>query len=494
MASLEQYATDQARNEGLDPSTPEVQAQINQVVTALRASAPGTPDDAIINAHQVAITPPAQSQATAAAPLPAQSSGDIYRQGMAQIQKDYGPEKEAALREQARTSNIGNEMARNISLSSRIASTPEARKTLDEAYAAATQKANQPFEDWQARKAQAQQEMEQKIKANDIDASDVAHQMQKLGLDQALAERATKEAILKAEGDYSSITSESMRKLAAQYSPQLVKQLGDRFNTMTAAQLKGYMPALEKQYLKTLDTAEKQADRTSREKIAAGSNQATLSAAQIRANATMNAAALKANAAGSGIAKIGDQLRADKQISDLDKQGRAIQDKSQAAQETIGLFDQAGSLIKNGLATGPIVGGDNVISKGYTFLSNNKQQADQLKAQLVASMAKTFGAAPSDKESALIREASNVFNQDNPGPALQQLKAKYERVVQQNQADLADIARQKNAVLSRVGNAPAPSAPKALPSVNAKGWRLMTDKSGNKAYVSPDGKNYEEIQ
>lgn len=34
----------------------------------------------------------------------------------------------------------------------------------------------------------------------------------------------------------------------------------------------------------------------------------------------------------------------------------------------------------------------------------------------------------------------------------------------------------------------------ALPATNAKGWTLHQDAAGNKAYVSPDGKNYEEVR
>ncbi len=38
------------------------------------------------------------------------------------------------------------------------------------------------------------------------------------------------------------------------------------------------------------------------------------------------------------------------------------------------------------------------------------------------------------------------------------------------------------------------TVPKAVPPVNAKGWKLMTDAGGNKAYVSPDGKSFEEAK
>jgi hypothetical protein len=39
----------------------------------------------------------------------------------------------------------------------------------------------------------------------------------------------------------------------------------------------------------------------------------------------------------------------------------------------------------------------------------------------------------------------------------------------------------------------AAAAP-AIPATNAKGWTLHTDANGNRAYVSPDGKSYEEVK
>jgi len=41
--------------------------------------------------------------------------------------------------------------------------------------------------------------------------------------------------------------------------------------------------------------------------------------------------------------------------------------------------------------------------------------------------------------------------------------------------------------------APAAKSTTAPPETNAKGWKLMTDANGNKAYVSPDKKQYEEV-
>jgi hypothetical protein len=40
----------------------------------------------------------------------------------------------------------------------------------------------------------------------------------------------------------------------------------------------------------------------------------------------------------------------------------------------------------------------------------------------------------------------------------------------------------------------APTTPAALPPTNAQGWTLHIDKQGNRAYVSPDGKQYQEVR
>lgn len=46
----------------------------------------------------------------------------------------------------------------------------------------------------------------------------------------------------------------------------------------------------------------------------------------------------------------------------------------------------------------------------------------------------------------------------------------------------------------RHGKPAGGAAPAAMPTTNAKGWTLHQDANGNKAYVSPDGKQYEEVR
>ena len=73
------------------------------------------------------------------------------------------------------------------------------------------------------------------------------------------------------------------------------------------------------------------------------------------------------------------------------------------------------------------------------------------------------------------------------------------------EARRAKIATIKQIVADKLGITTAGSQPAAqptasraapassLPAVNARGWRLMVDAHGNRAYVSPDGTQYEEV-
>ena len=68
---------------------------------------------------------------------------------------------------------------------------------------------------------------------------------------------------------------------------------------------------------------------------------------------------------------------------------------------------------------------------------------------------------------------------------------------------LDDQATKLDAMMGRIGvtvgasskqRKPGGAPQSALPTVNANGWKLMKDASGNQAYVSPDGKQFEEAQ
>lgn len=72
--------------------------------------------------------------------------------------------------------------------------------------------------------------------------------------------------------------------------------------------------------------------------------------------------------------------------------------------------------------------------------------------------------------------------------------AALDMIVQEGQA-AGSAARSATKASAYDGTAKdAPAAVKAPPATNAKGWALHVDAKGNHAYVSPDGKSYEEVK
>ena len=60
--------------------------------------------------------------------------------------------------------------------------------------------------------------------------------------------------------------------------------------------------------------------------------------------------------------------------------------------------------------------------------------------------------------------------------------------------DALEKLQNKYADISQGGSRAAPKAADDVPTTNTKGWTLHVDASGNKAYVSPDGKSFEEVK
>jgi hypothetical protein len=105
-------------------------------------------------------------------------------------------------------------------------------------------------------------------------------------------------------------------------------------------------------------------------------------------------------------------------------------------------------------------------------------------------MARNGTATVADKDHA--REMlSTAFDQPSYAAAVAQLQ-KETRAAQaapkQVRKDLSD------SVAGREPGAQAAPAPAPTPTTNAQGWTLHVDASGNKAYVSPDGKSFQEVK
>lgn len=349
--TLEEFGAQTASELGKDPSDPNVQAYITQAAGQLRQGMPGVDDATIIansgemikqqlethlgEQNQTAAlstnqidamkpaaqpTAPAERAPTAASQVATdnipdyQPIGPKYQAGQDKIKKDFSPEAEAAIKAGIDRKNMVNDWGRTLSLGYRVAASEGARNALDKDYEATKAENNKPLEDWQAKKAEANAELEGLIKAGRISNEDVVGKLKAIGLEQALAERKDKATIAATENDPNSITSESYRKLADDYSQgALRKQLGEeKWKTVTAQQLKAQMPMLEKQYLKVIETQQKEADRAdkandraSREKVAGIQAGATIQAANIRANAMKGQ--------GGGTKDVSDGIFVDKQ-------------------------------------------------------------------------------------------------------------------------------------------------------------------------------------
>jgi hypothetical protein len=110
-------------------------------------------------------------------------------------------------------------------------------------------------------------------------------------------------------------------------------------------------------------------------------------------------------------------------------------------------------------------------------------QLDTLAGWMTSNVPRMQG-PQSDKDVLLYRQmAGDVSNRSLP--ASRRLAA----------LDTLEKLQSKYADINQAGGTQAPTkAGGGVPNTNAKGWTLHTDANGNRAYVSPDGKSYEEVK
>lgn len=488
--TLEDFGAEMAQAKGYDPKRPEVQARITGIAETLRARMPGVPDSELIpilRKQGIDVVTKINEQFKKLPEFDPQKYALIQKD----FNRDYGGEAEVKKRQEVRNANLGNEIGRTLSTASRLAAGREYQGALDDAYNSAS-KANEEsiLGDWQTRRKGKIAEMEQMVRNGEVNRAQVKAEMEDFALAQLRRENASIEAAAAAAADPNSLVSQGARSIIEKGMPEIAAKFGDKWAGMTRAQIVLMLPsaearikAQEAEGLKKIDAAEKEKDRIARAEEA-----------RIRAKGVVDAAALKARAKASGgsggspAAKPADLIRVQVEGSKLDKQQRDIEDKKLGATESIVLFDQLGELVNQGLMTGPIVGGDNIIGRTAAVFSDKRQRANQIGAQLVSAMAKTFGAAPSDAESKLIREANTVLQQDDPVPALNALREKFQRQIELRDRETADINARKASLNSIVTGAPArtPSVPMSAETFDTQWAKLKSGQS----LVGPDGKTY----
>jgi hypothetical protein len=310
--------------------------------------------------------------------------------------------------------------------------------------------------------------------------------------------------------------------LRQQFGPDLSKQFG--LDTLEIpqdpAQLKDWA---NNHYLASVDTAkqledariksEGLANRGSQEKIAAGhdatsrANTAATVAATIRGQDLVDARARELNQQGqydadrgvlvnkrTGVASqvvdtSGKPLQGGKPMTEFQGKSAAFADRAQEADTILnglaGKYRPAAINSKQTVQDWPIVGGAAGAVTNKFALSEADQRAEQAQRNFVNAILRQESGAvisPSEFENA----KQQYFPQPGDTPALIAQKAANRKTAI---AGLSRSAGPSYAPAAAPNSAPAPT-----PTANSKGWTLHVDANGNKAYVSPDGKSYEEVK
>jgi hypothetical protein len=151
--------------------------------------------------------------------------------------------------------------------------------------------------------------------------------------------------------------------------------------------------------------------------------------------------------------------------------------------ELTGMYNPSAVNAKVSAGEVPLIGGA-LGSLANAALSAEGQRAEQAQRDFInAVLRQESGAAIGASE------FDNARKQYFPQP-----NDKAENIAQKaRNRRLAVQGLQRNAGPSYKANGGAPAAG-TVPATNANGWALHTDAAGNRAYVSPDGTQFEEVQ
>lgn len=179
------------------------------------------------------------------------------------------------------------------------------------------------------------------------------------------------------------------------------------------------------------------------------------------------------------IGRDGKPVQGNKGLTEVQSNATAFGMRAQAAQDGLTALEQQG--IGNPGITAKMVQGMPVF--GNTLTPETQQQYNQYKRNFISAvLRKESGAAISNSEYA--NEDAKYFPQ--PGDS--------QKTIEQKRAS-RDLAIQALKVQAGPGSKDINGEGGAsLPPVNAQGWALHVDAKGNKAYVSPDGKRFQEVK
>jgi len=186
----------------------------------------------------------------------------------------------------------------------------------------------------------------------------------------------------------------------------------------------------------------------------------------------------------------GPKAQPDKPLNDSQSKALLFGSRAREADNVLAKLANDGTNASIPGSRAPIVGG--IIN---AFQGGNQQSLDQAKRDfMTAVLRRESGAsiAPSEFDTA----DKQYFPQVGDSEKVIKQKAANRRLV--IDGILSEVPEKQRGSLTtptqQNASADPKPAPANLPKSNSKGWALHVDAKGNRAYVSPDGKQYEEVK
>lgn len=178
------------------------------------------------------------------------------------------------------------------------------------------------------------------------------------------------------------------------------------------------------------------------------------------------------------------EAKGEKPMTEFQGKSAGFADRAAEADKILGGLNYSPAALnsKASAENTPLIGGL-LGSAANALTSSENQQAEQAQRNFVnAVLRQESGAAIGQSE------FDNARRQYFPQPG--DSKAVIDQKAANRKTAIAGLQRSAGPSYK----APAAGAPRNVPNTNAKGWTLHTDAQGNRAYVSPDGSQFEEVQ
>lgn len=174
-----------------------------------------------------------------------------------------------------------------------------------------------------------------------------------------------------------------------------------------------------------------------------------------------------------------------KPLNDSQSKALLFASRMQEADKVLGSLGDAGTSVSVPGSRAPFIGGVVNAMSGQKNQSLNQAKTDFMTALLRRESGAAIGQGEFDTAD------KQYFPQVGDGPDIIAQKARNRQIA--INGIMAEVPERQRASITPQSSASVAAKPKASPATNAQGWALHTDAKGNRAYVSPDGKQFQEV-